>query len=374
MRTPYHLTLESRVSNGADNYHFQTADGVCSKQSFRTAELQLLESLWNTDLGDLLCPEANYGVVGTVLSDIANSVHMTEASARAVQLCEANIRENNADATVSLLADLTRLERRFDTVAYAPKPYTALPMGQQRITDALSILRPGGSLYLIAAKHTGLSRYESCLRNLSADVEHVVTVDEYRLLKAQCPQTVDPSTDISRRRIHATVNGYDLSLVTLPGMFSASGLDTGTRLLMNSTTVKDGERVLDLCCGYGALGVYAAQFADCEVWLSDDNKVATNCAEDSLRASGLNGTVVTANCVDGVAGWTFDRILCNPPTHAGEGVLDELFSGAHSVLASDGTLSIVHHRSLDLHTNLTHYNSVERHCIGEEHVVLDVKP
>lgn len=157
MRTPYHLALDSRVSDGACHYHFQTADGVCSKQSFRTAELQLLESLWDTDLGDLLCPEANYGVVGTVLSNTADSVHMTEASARAVQLCEANIRENNADTFVSLLADLTSLKRRFDTVAYAPKPYTALPMGQQRIADALSILHPGGSLYLVAAKHTGLS-------------------------------------------------------------------------------------------------------------------------------------------------------------------------------------------------------------------------
>ncbi|SIR94949.1 16S rRNA (guanine1207-N2)-methyltransferase [Haladaptatus litoreus] len=128
---------------------------------------------------------------------------------------------------------------------------------------------------------------------------------------------------VSQSRIHPTVNGHDFSLVTLPGTFSASGLDVGNHLLMKSITAEDGEHVLDLCCGYGSLGVYVVQIANCEIWLSDDNKVATNCAEASLQASDIDGKVVTANCVDGVAGQTFDRILCNPPTHAGEDALDD---------------------------------------------------
>jgi hypothetical protein len=38
-RTPYELALESRVEGGPSEYRFHTADGVASKQSFRTAEL-----------------------------------------------------------------------------------------------------------------------------------------------------------------------------------------------------------------------------------------------------------------------------------------------------------------------------------------------
>lgn len=143
---------------------------------------------------------------------------------------------------------------------------------------------------------------------------------------------------------------------------------------MTSTTVEDNERVLDLCCGYGAIGVYTAHAADCEVWLSDDNKIATKCAEVNLQASDIDGTVVTANCGDGVAGETFNRILCNPPIHVGDDVLNELFMDEYNVLASDGKLSIVYHRSLDLHTHLTRYHSVEKRSIGEKHVVLDVIP
>lgn len=373
-RTPYSLALESRVSGGPPTYHFQTADGVCSQQSFRTAELHLLDVLWDTDLGHLLCPEANYGVVGTVLSATAESVQMTESSARAVTLCERNIRENSADAAVTLRADLTTLDRRFDTVAYAPKPYTALPIGKQRIADALSILRPGGHLYVVASKHTGLTRYAECLRDIGTSVKQVAKTGEYRLLRATRPKVVNAPSYVSPEIIRPTVNGRELSLITVPGLFSPRAVDDGTRLLIETTPIEDDERVLDLCCGYGAIGVYAAQVADCDVWLSDDDTVATRCAECSLQASHVNGTVVTADCVTGVADQTFDRILCNPPTHAGDGVLSDLFTGISDMLASDGHLSIVHHQELDLRNHLTCFGTIERSRTGEEHIVLNVSP
>lgn len=373
-RTPYDLSLESRVSEGPSTYHFHTADGVCSKRSFRTAELHLLDELWEADLGHLLCPAANYGVVGTVLSERATSVVMTESSAHAVALCERNIRANSADAAVRLLGDLTTLARRFDTVAYAPKPYTALPIGKQRIGDAFSILHPGGTIYVAASKQTGLTRYVECLQEIGTSVEQVAQTGDYRLLRATRPQVLDAPSYVSPTTIQPTVNGTDLSLHTVSGLFAATALDDGTRLLMESVSIEDGDRVLDLCCGYGALGVYAGRTADCEVWLSDDDAVATTCAECSLQASHVDGTVVTADCVNGVTDQTFDRILCNPPTHAGDDILSELFTGVADVLASDGCLSIVHHRDLDLRTYFTCVGTIEIDHTGENHIVLTVRP
>jgi 16S rRNA (guanine1207-N2)-methyltransferase len=165
----------------------------------------------------------------------------------------------------------------------------------------------------------------------------------------------------------------DLSLRAVPGLFSASGLDDGTRLLLESVVLGDGERVLDLCCGYGAVGAYAGRVADGEVWLSDDDRVATRCAECSLRASGVDGTVLTADCLEGVADRTFDAVLCNPPTHAGEGVLAELLSGAYDVLAPGGRLNVVHHRALDLGEHLVRYGDAETLETGVDHVVLSAR-
>lgn len=371
-RTPYELSLASHVSGTRPTYRFRTADGVVSKQSFRTAELLLLEGLWDASLGRLLDPEANYGVVGTVLADAADSVAMTESSTRAAQLCERNVRENDADASVSVVSDLTTLDSEFDTVAYAPKRYTPLSLGKQRIADALSVLRPEGRLYLAASKQTGLTRYDACLNEIATDISYLSERNGYHLLEATRPESVTPPAYVSPRFLQPTVNGIDLELITVPGVFSASGLDDGTRLLMETVDIDDGERVLDLCCGYGAIGVYAARIADCDVWLSDDNKLATHCAKNSLCASRVEGTVVTADCVEGVSR-TFDSVLCNPPTHAGSGVLSELFAGIDDVLAPDGQLTIVHHRELDLRNYLSFSaNGVRR--TGTNHIVQSYRP
>lgn len=369
---PHELVLESQVPDARPLYRFYTADGVCSKHSFRKAELLLIESLWETDLGDFLSIEANYGVVGVVLTECSVSVSMAESSARATQLCERNTVENSVNASTSLVADVTTLDDTFDTVAYAPKSYTPLSIGKQRIADGLSVLHPAGSLYLAASKQTGLTRYEQCLHEIAATVEQVSESNGYSLLKATRPQLFEPPTYLSPQELHPEINGTTLSLITVSGLFSPTKLDDGTRLLLETATFEDGEKVLDICCGYGAIGIYAGRAADCEVWLSDDDRVATSCAECSLRLSRVDGSIVTADCAEGVVDQKFDRVLCNPPTHAGSDLLSELFSSIHNVLAPDGELTIVHHRDLDFHDYLSQYDTIERLRMDNQYIVLSV--
>lgn len=371
-RAPYEVALESHVDDARPVYRFDTADGVCSKRSFRTAELLLVKSLWDADVDTLLVVEANYGVVGTVLGDTAASVRMTESSDRARQLCERNADRNGVDARTTLVADLASLDGsdEYDTIAYAPKPYTPVPVATQYLADSLSLLGPDGRLYLAASTRTGLTRYEACLRDLAGSVDRVAERDGDSLLRATRPRSYEPPSYLSFRTIQPEIDGTTLSLLTVPGLFSASTLDDGTRLLLETATVDDGDRVLDVCCGYGPIGTYAGRVADCEVWLSDDDRLATRCAERSLRASGVDGTVVTADCGEGVAGRTFDRVLCNPPTHAGGDVLSELFDSVHGVLAPGGDFTMVHHHELELRQHLARFDRVEPLRTGDEHVVL----
>lgn len=188
------LVLESRISEGLDRYRFETLDGVLSKKSFRSAELCLLESLYVADLGRLLVLDGNYGVVGTVLAASYASVHVTESSARAARLCERNARMNGADVTVSVVPECTAVDDAFDAVAYAPKPYTPIDVGKQRIANALSVLRPGGVIYVAASMRAGLARYEDCLRTITEGAERRTGPDECRLLAATRPSAFDPPT------------------------------------------------------------------------------------------------------------------------------------------------------------------------------------
>ena len=228
----YDLALESRVDDGRRTYRFRTADGVHSKSSFRDSELLLLEELWDAPTGRLLCPEANYGVVGSVLAGATAAVEMTESSARAARLCRRNAAANDASAAVRLLADLGELSGVFDTVAYAPKPYTPLSVGKQRIAGSLAALRPGGDIYVAAAAQAGAARYEDCLRDVAASVETVTERDGCRLFRATRGESLSPPAYVACRRLDPTVDGVDLSLRSVPGLFAAAGLDAGTRLLL----------------------------------------------------------------------------------------------------------------------------------------------
>jgi 16S rRNA (guanine1207-N2)-methyltransferase len=364
------LELDAGVPEGPDTYRFHTADGVASPGGFRTAELLLLRAIHGTDPGDHLSVQANYGVVGVALAASADSVRMTDASTRRARLCRRNAAANGTDARTTVVADLRRLGGGYDTAAYAPESHTPIAIGKQRIADTLSVLRPGGRLYVAATDGAGRSRYENCLCELAGDCRTVTAADGCSVLVAERPASFEPPRYVTPTRFTVRIDGVSFPLVTVPGMFAAGRLDDGTRLLARTATVEDGDSVLDLCCGAGPLGAYAAAVADCSVTLTDDSRIATRAAACGLQAAGIDGRVVTADGVDGVTSERFDRVLCNPPTHAGDGVLTSLLDGARRVLRPDGELLVVHHRELDLRPQLRGYGSVAVVNTGEEHVVV----
>lgn len=389
MRTPYELELESRVEAGPDRYGFRTTDGVLSKDAFRDAERALLGAVVPAADDDVLVVDANYGVVGCVLADVApeGRTVLAETSARATRCCERNLAGNGSPGEVALVADLDGLvgsERddgsdstdgahgtdendgrdgrddidgrdgtddsagAFDVAVYAPKPYDPVPVVSERICGALGTLREGGECYVAAGKNEGARRYRDVLDELAGDVGRVAKQGDVRVYGAERTDAFAPREYVDERVVDATVRGVDRSFLTRPGLFSAGHLDEGTRLLLEELPVADGDRVLDLACGYGPVGIFAAGFANCEVRMTDDDAVAVAYARRNVERSGVtlddrvSEAVVAADCVEGVRGRTFDLVACNPPTHAGDGVVDACVMGARDVLADDGRFALVY--------------------------------
>ncbi|WP_436924380.1 methyltransferase [Halosimplex amylolyticum] len=377
------LVLGSRTDSDRDRFRFQTVDGVADADAFCPGELLALEHLWDRDLGRLRSIDARYGVLGVVLSEVTSTVEITASSARSAALCERNVAANGVDATVRLAtgiasvddsnADRTRADSHpfeaADTSVLVPRAYDPIELGTRRIRTALDSLVPGGELFVAAKPETGLGRYESALADAAGTVSTVGLRDDWALLGATAPENVELQRDPPFRRVRTTVDDVDLSFVTAPGLFSPTELDAGTRLLAETAAIRDGDAVLDCCCGYGPLGAYADAVADCEVWCSDDDALATACARRTLDENGVDGRVVTGDCTSGVADGTFDTVLCNPPTHAGDGVLADLFRGIGDVLAPDGRFWFVHHRALSLDRHAAPFDSVETVATGTEHVV-----
>ena len=122
-------------------------------------------------------------------------------------------------------------------------------------------------------------------------------------------------------------------------------IDRGTRELLKALTVRirPGQRVLDLGCGYGPIGiVLGALEPDAHVTMVDINQRACDLARQNLAANGIaNAEVVCGDFAEAVGERTFDVIVTNPPIRAGRSVLRSMIDWAHAHLAPGGELFLV---------------------------------
>ena len=150
----------------------------------------------------------------------------------------------------------------------------------------------------------------------------------------------------SRRRpgqIQVTIRGHPFTFRTDAGVFSRDGLDRGTELLLEALQVGPCELILDLGCGYGAIGIVAGRLADGgHVVLTDVNERAADLARANLAANGIGNAEVRVGDLYGpVQDLSFDHIVSNPPIRAGREVVDRIVSEAPRHLLNGGTLWLV---------------------------------
>ncbi|MBR1559980.1 MAG: methyltransferase [Clostridia bacterium] len=115
--------------------------------------------------------------------------------------------------------------------------------------------------------------------------------------------------------ISDTILGEEIVLETAPGLFSPAHVDRGTLAMLGVAGFAPGQKVLDLGCGCGVVGVVAARKCGAgNVWLLDVDPAAVAVARRNLERNGVG----EARCLvsDGLSALNetgFDLILSNPP-------------------------------------------------------------
>ncbi|ASJ09932.1 16S rRNA methyltransferase [Thermococcus sp. P6] len=151
----------------------------------------------------------------------------------------------------------------------------------------------------------------------------------------------NPDVPIREKIVEVYLRGCRFKFVTASGVFSFGKLDRGTELLIENMVLKNGWRVLDLGCGYGAIGVVASRFVG-SVVMTDVNRRALSVARKNLKINGVkNAEVRWGNLYEPVKGEKFDSIITNPPVHAGKDVLREIVINAPRHLNDGGLLQLV---------------------------------
>ncbi len=138
------------------------------------------------------------------------------------------------------------------------------------------------------------------------------------------------------------LNDQKFKFKTDNGVFSKGELDFGTELLIkNVLKEKINGSVLDLGCGYGAIGIILNKILNISVDMIDINKRAVHLSNMNIKENDcFNISAFESDGYENIKK-TYDYIISNPPIRVGKKKLYELISNSKKYLNKGGKLYIV---------------------------------
>ncbi len=366
----YRVWQRGRVIVADRAFHVATKPGLLGHGHDDPATEMLARALTDCAGQVVVSMPCGNGLIGAVAAaGGAQQVWMTDRSGLAVQAAQRTLGANAiasaqvrlGHGTGSLPSDMVA-----DVVAIRVVP-ERIPM-LLLLHDVVRVLRPGGQCYLAGGNHEGAKSAARLLERLFGNAKTLVQHRSHRLVVATRPahppdvaaDMVTPFIDADvYQEVPASLHGEAFTLYTRPGVFSWAHVDEATDVLARLLDVAPGERVLDIGCGAGALGVVAArQSRTGAVCLVDVDSDAVRCAERTLRAAGsTNARALVSDVASSVLGERFDVVVANPPFHTGKQVdLDvphQFIRDAFDVLEPGGRVLLVANRTLPYEAMLT---------------------
>ena len=158
------------------------------------------------------------------------------------------------------------------------------------------------------------------------------------MTKMYFAENPDAKHDI--HELNVELLGQQLTFLTDAGVFSKKMIDYGSRVLLSVLDFEAGERVLDVGCGYGPLGLSLAKAYGVTATMVDINQRALDLAQKNAERNQVSAHIFQSNVYEKVSG-VFDHIISNPPIRAGKQVVHEVISGSYGHLTEGGDLTLV---------------------------------
>ncbi len=232
-----------------------------------------------------------------------------------------------------------------------------LPKGKESLDMTLGLLaasaRNDVEVYLVGTNRAGI---RSSAAVLSRWLEEATKLDSARhgaMFKARCfaHETGAASPQDWEQIWSTSPRGIQLTAVSLPGVFSHGRLDAGTAYLLEHARLPASGRILDMGCGSGIIGAYAAAACpESEVEMVDTSALAIASTRRTIEANGLKNARCYASHSFGNVSGKFDLIISNPPFHSGTDTdyrpTAQFISESARYLAPGGSLQLVANRFL----------------------------
>ena len=165
---------------------------------------------------------------------------------------------------------------------------------------------------------------------------------------------------INERKISVEILGHMFTFLTNNGLFSPDRFDYASKLLVENIPPISGS-LLDLGCGYGAIGITLAHIYKLDLMLLDINNIALEYARKNAELNNIQAEIVLSDGFKNVRN-IFDTIALNPPIHAGKSVMYTLYKESKSYLAPGGKFYIVIQKKHGAKTSIERLNEIYGMC------------
>ena len=358
--------------------HFQTPFGNFDLQRFpkcgdknlrawNSADSFLLDALYESEreLGKLWIVNDAFGALSVALN--ASMIHHYSDSFLSHLSCQNNYHDNElsldrmtyVESTQALSGDC------IDTlVMKIPKSLSLLEDQLQRLAPMIT-----SSTKVIAAsmsKHMHRSTIDLFEKNLGP-THTSLAKKKARLLFCDIDETRTENVGLTWPKSVPSFEGGPL-LVNHANVFSREKFDIGSRYLIERLEVGEGrERVIDLGCGNGVLGIYyGMKNPEASLFFVDESYMALQSARDGAEENRIkNARFFKADALDTSQGdhrsffnaeESVDVVLCNPPFHnqfeIGVQTAHKMFDHAHRVLREGGVLWVIGNSHLAYHIQM----------------------
>ncbi|MFQ2195172.1 16S rRNA (guanine(1207)-N(2))-methyltransferase RsmC [Aeromonas jandaei] len=232
---------------------------------------------------------------------------------------------------------------RFDTLLLLmPK---AKAEAQYLLAMMTPLLEAGADLFLAGENRGGINGADKLLapygdKPIKRDSARRCSLYHGELCKPVAPFDLDSWFG----RYQCRAGETELTVLALPGVFSAAELDLGTQMLLATVPAMKGS-LLDFGCGAGVIGsVLAKRNPELKVTMVDINALALESSRRTLAINDLQGEVHASDVYSDITG-SFDQIVSNPPFHAGlktfYAATETFLARAPEFLRPHGSLTIV---------------------------------
>jgi len=143
--------------------------------------------------------------------------------------------------------------------------------------------------------------------------------------------------------IQAKIKDIELKFYTNEKVFSPTEVDKGTIAMLEGLEFNEEEKVLDLGCGYGVVGLYVAKVIGSDkVILSDASENCVKLSKDNAKLNGVEGLkIVQSNAFKSLEDAHFTYILSYPPYHVDFNVPKEFIEKGFNRLKIGGKMVMV---------------------------------